>query len=1687
MSMRTVDFLGDYINGEFILDLTSAPFHSMNPASLNDVICPARSREGSVDQAVTTATKALIEWRRMGFDGRVEALRRVAGLVEQHRDRIAEAITAEMGKPIKEARIEAGSIKSKIEGTIAQWAYTLPQAPPNAPGEQRFHPLGVVGIVGPFNFPIHLLNTHIIPALLAGNTVIIKPSEVTPLCGQRYMELFHEAHFPIGVLNMVQGRGDVGAALVAHEDLNGVIFTGSYETGRKIRQATFDQPHKKICLELGGKNPAVVLDDADLDQACREILLGALLTSGQRCTATSRVIATAQIAESLKHRLIDAFKRIKPLDPTREDAFMGPLANHQAQERFMHLLIQAKEEGAEPWVESVASSGGAFVTPSIYGVSGDEGYLEHELFGPHIAFQTVANEEEAYAWASQNRYGLSASIFTAREEAFEAFYERVPTGVLNWNRSTNGASGLLPFGGVGKSGNWHPAGSEGPRLSTYPVAVMSVPYGQLTSNPALEAQLHRDPIKRLERQHRLEEVGERFGLWLEVEGLSLRLSASALRVRDGGVFLSPDALRAQALLHGLNSDERGVFFDLESVEPIEGEEERLIRYLESLLTLDPMRFLFKPKREIQSPKGGSMPRSSQWLERFYGGSFVPREKKPAVIDLARSQGPFLRSIDDQPLQIIDAASQIASLPAGFRPDRAQKDLDEGRFDPYLTYAPHPEELGGDAFKELESHLLEYAPTTTPYVCWTNGGAEANEKAFHLARTHGPGGHRIIAFESAFHGRTLLSLYCTWNPIKRAPYQIKGHEAVFLSRPIPEDPYLDPDIPTDWYSSWATPHVDRESLKGSGDDALLSQEVDALCALEKELIAGDVLGCIIEPYQCEGGDVTPTRRFFHGLRALTRAYDVPLIFDEVQSGFGLSGSIFWHERLGLVDAEGKAEGPDLVTGAKRAQVGFVLSHWPDPNPGPAHAASAVRGAAHLNLLEELPSHESLLRSCLADLVKRWSRIILRPRAFGDAFAFDLPTAEIASHMIGQRFYQGYMVYIAGKKTLRYRMNRSFTPKEIQAVFRVIERSLEMLTQQAGGPGDDLIERMSACTPPLWRNRNEPDADYTLTLTEVLTVPGDADVYLRQYGELSRARRAAGEAALELSATVSDTDIEVLSKADPTAFERAAGYTLTHFVADRIGIRIRRVSLAEFDSMADQVRALEENSYEPARRDEFETLRGIAIHPEGIAIFAEDPEGLVGMSFASPLEEWPHIQGPDEDALFNQKNTLYGADTSVDIRGRGHGVGQRLRAELIKIALKARRPDGKSRYSFISGRNRVGGANAMWAINQRWGAYLVKMYGHQYGEDEGQSRYYRLPLRRYDRRGLTPPEPIKHQAWGVHQPTGAQHELLSHARDLGVFDEGALTKLTVSNFITPAYARYAEALRAICPPGCAHMYYTSCLDEMVDKSIRSLKHNRKDGEVVLSFTGAHFGVNTAAGRSLGGDESDRHFQWPAVPHPSQGLEQCLIALDTEVERAGGPDGVIALFVESIQSHTGVLLTDEAWHALCEWRERTQIPIVFSEVTTGMGRSGRGFWWLDQAQGEADIVLWWAGGQIGHIFARPHVFVSKPLTLISTWDGDELSATRLLWQLYALSEVDLSDLARWLDHTLTTHFDADTLGGFGLYRVVQHPRSQELYTQLKERGVQVQRVPKGLCFAPPLTLSVDERSTFESTLIESLNAMS
>ncbi len=1196
-------------------------------------------------------------------------------------------------------------------------------------------------------------------------------------------------------------------------------------------------------------------------------------------------------------------------------------------------------------------------------------------------------------------------------------------------------------------------------------------------------------LARLEMQHRLEEVAERFGLRLDVADDALHLPFARLshaRVEGRPLDLERGARRAAAA--GLEVAGEGLRLPLDG--DAQAAEDALLAFLSPLLEADPKAFLGMPVPRIHVPADGSLPQSAVWLERFYGGDFLPREKKPAVVDLRHCQGPFLRSVDDDPLQIVDAASQIASLAAGFRPGRVQAALDEGAFDPYLVAAHDvrsPE--AAPAVEAFVEGLLEVAAPGLEHVCLVNGGAEANEKAFHIAQRHGPGGKRVLAFEGSFHGRTLLSLYATWNPVKRAPYELPGYEATFLPWPAPEDPYADPPIPAGWRHHWSNPERGPATW---GSDPLLQTEAAILEKLAAEIRAGDVLCCVVEPYQCEGGDRPATRRFFHGLRALTRAHGVPLIFDEVQIGFGLSGRAFWHHWLRLVDVDGRPDAPDLVTGAKRAQVGYVLSRWPDPDPGPTHVASALRGAIHLDIVSTRTTHALHADQRLEKLVHRWPDVVSRPRVYGDAFAFDLPDGVVANKLIAQRFYRGYMVYIAGENTLRYRMNRAMRVKDVDAIFDAIEASIEAMVTAAGGPGPDLAARMAAVEVPEWsappkKGEEKPPP----TVTEVLLdeTGARADVVMEDFGTLHPGDRAAGTAYLGLPADVRGTAArQAIAEADADAFEAAVGVPLLRFAADVYGTRVRRIDVRDFDALADQIYRLEAETYEPIRQEPLADLRVIVAAADSVCLVAEDPQGLVGMAFAAPLELWPDLDGPRQDPHRGADNTLYSADLTVAGRVRGRGVGRRLRVATLREALRLRHADGRPRYAYVTGRNKLADATAMWTLNRRFGAYEVDIFAHQYDRRDGMARYYRIPLRRHDRRALAAPtEPPARLdlGCGVHLPLGVGHPALDRARDLGVFDEPALTKLTVSNFITPGFARYAEYVRAIAPAGNAHLYFTSCPDEMVDKSIRALKHNRKDGRLVVGVEGGFHGTNTAAARSLT-DGADAHFDWPRVPHPGDDGSACVAALDALVE-AHGAEALIGVYLESVQARTGRSLTPAAWKALCAWRDRTGVPLVLQETTTGLYRNGAGrFFWVDAVEGDADVVLWWAGGQIGHVFSNDRTFVPKPLTLISTWDGDELSAARLLRAMYVARGLDAAERATALDAALE-RAGAEAAGA-GLYRVLtlEAERADAVAARLAEAGIALHRpTPTALVVAPPLTVTDESLARLAAVLGAALEA--
>jgi len=474
-----MDSNGNYIDGDWE-QVRSAAGHieRENPAEPDETVFETSWDIVSTDRAVQAAREALPDWDRSGREERIARLDRLKERFRQRREDFARAISREVGKPLWEARREADALPDKIEIMTDEGLELTRERRPEGLDDGRWtpRPLGVVAVLGPFNFPAHLPNGHIVPALLHGNTVVVKPSELAGGVMQVYFECIEEADFPDGVVNLVHGPGDVGRELSTHHDVNGVLFTGSWETGRQIERQTVDHYWKLLALEMGGKNTSIVLEDADLDQAAHEIARAAYLTTGQRCSATSRVVVRSEIADEFLERFADLTRRVTTGHPTGDDAFMGPLASEQALSTFLEAQGRDEDGALEPVVrggKSVDHGAGYYVEPAVWlarSVRADGLHQAREIFGPDVVVYPVGSDGAAADVANATEYGLAMSVFTGDEERFEDLSYDLATGVLNLNRSTAGASSRLPFGGVKKSGNHRPSALFAGRYCSHPQA-----------------------------------------------------------------------------------------------------------------------------------------------------------------------------------------------------------------------------------------------------------------------------------------------------------------------------------------------------------------------------------------------------------------------------------------------------------------------------------------------------------------------------------------------------------------------------------------------------------------------------------------------------------------------------------------------------------------------------------------------------------------------------------------------------------------------------------------------------------------------------------------------------------------------------------------------------------------------------------------------------------------------------------------------------------------------------------------------------------------------------------------------------------------------------------------------------------------------------------------------------------------
>jgi len=487
----TTKYRGVYVDGAWReMEPSERSFHTENPYSGEKVLHVHPAGVEEVELAVKAAKRAFGEWRSVSHEERVEYLLRLKAALEHRKEDLANAITLEMGKIASEALVEAGACVAKIDVTIRD-AYDRVRDvhPPGLTGGfYTYRPHGVMAVVGPYNFPIHLANGHIIAALMMGNTVVFKPSSVTPLVAQIYTECIEQADFPPGVFNLLPMTRQAGDRLAGHPDVRGILFTGSWGVGLHFKRLTLEDPHKILALEMGGKNAVIVADDAHLEQVVAEVVTGAFLTTGQRCTGTARVICTPRLRDPLIEALARGAESLKSGDPNSEDTFMGPLASRSAFNSFRKEVEGAdRDDSFKSLVAFREGDGVCGVGACLHLVERYDPhhpYIREEVFGPALTVEPVEDLDKAFQRAQETDYGLSFSIFSQSEDIFQRALREVPSGIVNWNRATNGASGRLPFGGVGKSGNHRPAALFAPEYCSYPVASLSKPYGEYSKNPS---------------------------------------------------------------------------------------------------------------------------------------------------------------------------------------------------------------------------------------------------------------------------------------------------------------------------------------------------------------------------------------------------------------------------------------------------------------------------------------------------------------------------------------------------------------------------------------------------------------------------------------------------------------------------------------------------------------------------------------------------------------------------------------------------------------------------------------------------------------------------------------------------------------------------------------------------------------------------------------------------------------------------------------------------------------------------------------------------------------------------------------------------------------------------------------------------------------------------------------------------
>lgn len=478
--MPNLDTLPDihqahYINGQW-LAAGNKEFTSENPATSEILWQGSGAGNPEIEAAVSAAKNAFPEWASQSMEQRNGYIGKFVDILKQRSELLGNIIHLETGKPLWESKTEIATMIAKA--TVSHKAYEqrtgYSEAEANGVHVSLSHrPIGAFAVLGPYNFPGHLPNGHIIPAFLAGNTVIFKPSELTPLFSELMVQCWHDAGLPPGVLNLVQGDGMTGKLLSEHDGLDGLLFTGSSRTGQAIHKAFGGKTEKMLALEMGGNNPLVVESASDLNAAIYAIIQSAFISAGQRCTCARRLILIeSESNRQLLDALVHATRKIEV--GAKDGSFIGPVVSNRAAdlaEQYQQDLIEKGGKALEPLKRT--EQGKPFLRPGIVDVSDAVDVIDEECFAPLLQVKFVNDLGIAITEANNTRYGLSAGLLSENPDSWQHFRQLIRAGIVNWNRPITGASGAAPFGGVGASGNFRPGAFYSADYSAYPMASMA--------------------------------------------------------------------------------------------------------------------------------------------------------------------------------------------------------------------------------------------------------------------------------------------------------------------------------------------------------------------------------------------------------------------------------------------------------------------------------------------------------------------------------------------------------------------------------------------------------------------------------------------------------------------------------------------------------------------------------------------------------------------------------------------------------------------------------------------------------------------------------------------------------------------------------------------------------------------------------------------------------------------------------------------------------------------------------------------------------------------------------------------------------------------------------------------------------------------------------------------------------------